>query len=284
MCVIAYKPANEELKEEWVRQCYRSNPDGAGLAIKTDDGIYIQKGFFNVEEVIRAVQLYTDKEMIVHFRKATNGSVCEANTHPFPISDSVEQLQKKMVLCNAAVAHNGVISWCVPKDEDKTNDLSDSMVFIKDYLSKVDYRNSGYIKLIENFLGRDRIAILEKGKPTLFWGAWESEGNIKFSNTSYKPYATYTMPTYGYYNPPKPAKQSAFTFTSEFTLVNAYNKCADIVTELARENILWTELFTDGTDIEITLADDESAKKFKSRYSAIICGCYVYESAGSMCM
>ena len=45
MCIAIVKPRGVSLAEDRLRLCFENNPDGAGFAIATDQGVAIHKGY-----------------------------------------------------------------------------------------------------------------------------------------------------------------------------------------------------------------------------------------------
>ena len=45
MCIAIVKPRGVSLAEARLRLCFENNPDGAGFAIATDQGVTIHKGY-----------------------------------------------------------------------------------------------------------------------------------------------------------------------------------------------------------------------------------------------
>ena len=53
MCVIAYKARGAHLSDKTIRQMFAANPDGAGFMYPKDGQVFFEKGFFNVEALLR---------------------------------------------------------------------------------------------------------------------------------------------------------------------------------------------------------------------------------------
>lgn len=194
MCLIVVKPKNTALvNKEYLKNGAENNSDGLGIAYVKDNSnqVNIKKDFKNVEELIKFVEenIKIEDALMVHFRMATHGLKDEGNRHPFPITKNINSLRELNVICNLAVAHNGVIS-----EYNKDKKLSDTQKFTLDILAeepiKNNLHNPAIIKLIQEFIGLDRLAILnQKGHFTII-GNWEKEEEHLFSNTGYKKYRT----------------------------------------------------------------------------------------------
>ena len=149
MCVIAVKPAGVKWPPvKYLRNCYWSNPDGAGLAWVDAKGLHIKKGYFTWASLQQEFAALRDYPVILHCRIATHGSVSTQNCHPFLLSNGV------------AMAHNGIID-VEPMDKDMT----DSETFGKRFIEKFTLEELGqpHIKeLLELSIGYSKIALLSK--------------------------------------------------------------------------------------------------------------------------
>ena len=47
MCIAIYKPEGKVISQDILKECYDSNPDGAGFMYAEDKKLHIQKGFFS---------------------------------------------------------------------------------------------------------------------------------------------------------------------------------------------------------------------------------------------
>lgn len=118
MCVIAYKPKKAKFpSRENVKEMWESNPDGAGIMCRCDDGtILYVKGFMKLlcfEEWIEKYSTWLDAhECALHFRIATHGGVNQKNCHPFAIGEDPGLLAAGNL--EAAMMHNGVLPF-VPR-------------------------------------------------------------------------------------------------------------------------------------------------------------------------
>lgn len=190
MCIIAIKVRGVELpKEEHLRNCETRNKDGIGVAyIKAGtEEITIKKDFLNVDTFIAWFyeNIKAEDVAVIHYRFATHGLVDNGNRHPFPITKNKEMLRQENVVCQMAVAHNGVIS-----QYGEHKKFSDTQKFILDILSddaiKSNITNPAVQKLVSYYLGSDRLAVLLKDGTIFTWGSWEKEGSIFYSNDGYK--------------------------------------------------------------------------------------------------
>ena len=100
MCIAIVKPRGVSLAEDRLRLCFENNPDGAGFAIATPQGVAIHKGYTAFKTFMTAYREYeVDAHVaLVHFRITTRGENSARNHHPFPVAAG-------------ALVHNGTIGW-----------------------------------------------------------------------------------------------------------------------------------------------------------------------------
>lgn len=53
MCIAIVKPQGTEISDEYLKNCFENNPDGAGIAYARDGKLYIVKGIFNQNTFIK---------------------------------------------------------------------------------------------------------------------------------------------------------------------------------------------------------------------------------------
>lgn len=172
MCVILYKPKGVDIPPMAIfDKMERLNHDGFGICtankrIKTLD----------YERFKTAVQcVRKDEVALIHFRLATNGSVCRRNCHPF-----------YDVPTGTNFMHNGVLA--LPHDFISAGDITDSEWAFKTYLVPAirDYGiySGRFAREVENVIGSSRFAFLQGDKAALFGrfspylGCWYS--NLRF--------------------------------------------------------------------------------------------------------
>ncbi len=115
MCVIVVKPAGVKLKRAYWYECFRMNGHGAGLSYVEDNKLIVDKGYFDFNDLYEEIAKHEDKEMVVHFRVSSAGSITVANCHPFYV-ESVAFPQFSW-----AVSHNGTLDYRTTPNESDTN-------------------------------------------------------------------------------------------------------------------------------------------------------------------
>lgn len=211
MCVIAYKPMAAAFPSKTIlKTCFNNNPDGGGFMYAAGGVVYIEKGFTTFTGFYKALKAarakYGDNiPYVLHFRISTQAGIRRDCTHPFPLSDKMDQLRKLKTKTSIGIAHNGIISL-TSTGYNRQVTYNDTMAFITDYLSliitdKHYYRNKKTLLLIER-LADSRLAILDdSGHCELIGGGWVNDGGVYYSNGSYKPYKpTKTKKTGGGYS------------------------------------------------------------------------------------
>lgn len=183
MCIIAYKPAGVSIDKKTLRNCFDSNPDGAGYMFPCEGKVLINKGFWTFKDFFAAwektLKIHgSDLPVVFHFRIATHGVIDKRNCHPHRITKDL------------AFVHNGILS-CV--NVPLRSPVSDTIIYRDKYLRRLKAESIYSTKAIEKigqhignhnkfvFLnGHGHAAIANEEA-----GIWS--GNVWYSNTSFKP-------------------------------------------------------------------------------------------------
>lgn len=193
MCIIVAKPENICMpSKDVLKNCFSNNRDGAGLMYAYKGAVYISKGFMTFEDLDAEVDALSKKfdidkiSMVLHFRIGTQGRNDEANTHPFPVSDEIEKLTAKKIVCNTGVAHNGIISLTRSY---YSTDYSDTVLFVRDYLSclvesPTFYKKPKMLKVIDKLAGSKLAFLSNDGHITTIGNFINHEG-VMYSNATY---------------------------------------------------------------------------------------------------
>lgn len=216
MCIISYKPKMVDMpSEQTLRNCFENNPDGAGYMFPTEQGVHIKKGFMSFKDFYDSLMndyQATGKQCpyVLHFRIGTQGGNIAANTHPFPISQNIDDLIQLDCFADVALAHNGIIR--LTTNYSTTTKTSDTMDFITEYLSLIINDSKWYKEkhqdkkklLIERLIGgSNKLAIMSKDGNVELIGNFEYDEADKcyYSNTSYQrsSYPLYSSDDYGEY-------------------------------------------------------------------------------------
>lgn len=195
MCIAIYSFKGTEIPtDDILKTCFRNNSDGAGFAFNTDNHqVKIVKGFMDFDSFITSFHEYDKKYcfknrgVLIHFRIATHGKINGGCCHPFPITANEKHLKKLKFISNYAAIHNGIISLTASKN----SDLSDTMLFIKDYLTKISSNNGWFnnpknIELIYNLIDSKMAILNGNGDIRATKGFHQAEDGNFYSNDSYK--------------------------------------------------------------------------------------------------
>lgn len=193
MCIIAYKPKNEKLPSQNVlKQCFESNPHGAGFMVARGGKVHIRKGYMTFDAFWSALckmHPRTEEAIVMHFRIKSHGKINPSNCHPFPISNKDSELKSLSFNANTGLAHNGIISAVNPE-----GDMSDTMTFIKYVISTPNVFNNRkddtIAWLIDEFVGTSKIILLNADGSAEFFGLseknWTKSEGVLFSNDTFK--------------------------------------------------------------------------------------------------
>jgi len=220
MCIIVVKKPGYDLPDISVlRSCWDNNPHGAGFMIQHGNKILIRKGFMTFDALLDGIEIllsemgkkeFRRKTFILHFRLATSGYRTPEYTHPFPISDKIEDLMSTEVLADIGMAHNGHFSGfgtydytyypyykkVVRRDTDVV--LSDTQDFIRKVLAPIKHylRDSNVQTALKHLIKGDRVVLLFPTKngvgEYVAFGYWHEKDGYLFSNLGFG----YSAPRY----------------------------------------------------------------------------------------
>jgi predicted glutamine amidotransferase len=245
MCLISVKTIGADLPiDEDLKEGESGNKDGIGIAYWKNNTkeVLIKKDFLNIDTFLLWLHENIKKEdsCVIHFRYATHGLKDMGNRHPFPLTKNTELLRKTELVCQSAVAHNGIIS-----EYNRHETYSDTQKFILDILSDDTIKNNleseGIKKLISSFVGSDRLAILTNTGKIHLWGDYEKEKDIFYSNSGYKrknyltrmyhQYYKSDMDGYDYVNKDLNKNWEGFKDRCEGCLENKFVRYVEVVKE-----------------------------------------------------
>lgn len=198
MCVIAIKPKGVKMPPDtFIENMWYHNSDGAGFMYANGKNVIIDKGYMDLGSFRKAIKDLEKKidivntALIMHFRIGTAGGNIPANTHPFPISDSIPVLQKLNCTTKMGIVHNGIIN-ITPR----TKNISDTMEWIASELAalyrydKEFYRNKALMQMIGNRTG-SKLAFMNPDGEIFTVGNFIEEDGMRYSNSSYSYYTYY---------------------------------------------------------------------------------------------
>lgn len=191
MCIIFVKPKNVELpSEEIMKQCWRTNDDGAGYMFSVPNGVVIKKGFMAYDSFRNSIlneKKLIEKTVVAHFRISTGGGITPQMTHPFPVSKRFEDITRLTLFTQWALAHNGCLGDTRLKYDHSI--MSDTAAFAMQCAPFNDFTNPDVQKAMCK-LGWLRIAFLGPNNQLIILnekeGVWDK--GIWYSHHGYKPY------------------------------------------------------------------------------------------------
>ena len=225
MCVICVKSTDTLFpSKETLQNCFFNNDDGAGFMYTFQNKVHIQKGLMTFESFWNCLEQARQKTgdkvpYVMHFRISTQGHHKEC-THPFPLSNKMDNLKKLKGTCSIGIAHNGVLKLT----SDGAKNYSDTMKFITDYLycivdgDKQWYKNNNKLKLVERLTENNRLAILDANGHIITTGkGWiKDKDGCMYSNNSYS-YKKQATASYSY----SPWYQNDYDYGYDFNYSNS---------------------------------------------------------------
>lgn len=195
MCIIVAVPAGVAIpSDETLKECFNSNPDGAGFMWSDGKKVNIRKGFMKWEDFIAALnteldagRIFTDSAVVLHFRITTSGKTQPACCHPFPISSEKKDLQATEISSRFGIAHNGVISGRYTHDG-----WSDTMDFIAGVVAPLarlhpSFMYSDDAKELLDGACRSKLAIINHAGEMMLVGDFIEDDGVFYSNATYLP-------------------------------------------------------------------------------------------------
>lgn len=201
MClIIARQRDAEPIPAEYIARAIDRNPDGFGVAGKSDKGkMYLNKDV-EMADCERLIRLYEDQnfEFIAHFRLATHGRNDEINTHPFRMS-GVNFL-----------AHNGILDVPI-LDKAKSDTWHFVSNIIRDNVAMKADNLIRYLDKRKPLLNNSKFAFLGESLPLTVYNEHLgfSENGCWYSN--YSSVSVESLSAYRYWN-------TLYEFTGEETL------------------------------------------------------------------
>lgn len=190
MCIICVSKSG--VRQPTVNELYimfQNNPDGAGYMVARHGMVSISKGYMDFDEFLNAVRRehFTEKDSVVyHFRISTQAGINPEMTHPFPLSNRLERMEKLDTTCRIGVAHNGIIRLTTDPDNHR---YSDTALFITQYLRvliqrREDLRDRRILDTVWN-LAQSKFAIMDGGGYVATVGQFLNRDGLLFSNASF---------------------------------------------------------------------------------------------------
>lgn len=169
MCLAIYKPENAQVSRATLKKGSISNSDGMGIVVATETAMIRYR---TLKDFDRFYQFYKDYEkfpMMIHFRWATVGKVCEENIHPFRIKDD-------LFMC-----HNGGFHQYGNNDVSDTREVAQELGKIKDIEKCL--RNKDILDKADAIIGYQKVIMMDMKDFYIFnenSGVWKDD--VWYSN------------------------------------------------------------------------------------------------------
>lgn len=188
MCIAIYKPEGKVLSQATLKECYTSNPDGAGFMYAENKKLHIEKGFFTFQSFYDAFKKHETKQAVIHFRIKTHGKIDTTNCHPFAVNNAI------------GFVHNGIISGF--GDANHSDTIGFNQNILQPLVSKwgnLALFQDPIINLIEGRIGYSKLVFLDRhgNHKIMNEGKGQWDNGVWYSNDSYKPYVA---PVTNWYN------------------------------------------------------------------------------------
>lgn len=202
MCIIVAKKANVPMPDRTtLKNCWDTNPDGAGIMYAHGSKVHVEKGIMtwaDFEACLDRLGKQHDMQalsLVMHFRISTQAGVNPENTHPFPITRDPRALTApRSESTLGAVAHNGIIDCCCKRS--KKEKFSDTYYFVRDYAAYLIDRpgtvKKKWMQRILEEIARSKLAFLLPDGGQVLIGQFIEDKGVSYSNDTYKDFG------YGY--------------------------------------------------------------------------------------
>jgi hypothetical protein len=192
MCIIAMIPTKAQRPGlDILEQCWRSNPDGAGLMYPNQERniLVVDKGHMTLTALKEAwAKVPEGVPVCVHFRIKTHGPKDPANTHPHVVHPD-----------EVAIVHNGILPIGAPANSPESDTARFARLVLSNF-PKTWWKNDAMVHLVEEYMGRGNkmIAMNASGSFRILnesAGTWEQ--GVWFSNQTFRVSRSY-QGSYGY--------------------------------------------------------------------------------------
>lgn len=184
MCIIIVANANKRISNRIIKQAYKNNPDGFGIAASVNGKLEVIKGLYKPSKIIKIynqLRAEASGDIVLHFRLATHGNVTDSLCHPFKVNNDL------------VMFHNGIINKQLVGWTKECTSESDSSLFCKNILQKFKhgFECDDYIlNMLGDFIGfHNKICLLNSDGKVSYINKdeWITYRNITYSNDSLLP-------------------------------------------------------------------------------------------------
>ena len=206
MCIIVAKKKNVAMPSlNILKNCFERNPDGAGIMLAAKGQVYGFKGLMTFEafesklkQLAKRFGQLDKMAVIMHFRIGTHGGNVPENTHPFPLSNSYDDLRALEWVSAQGMAHNGIIEACSYHEDILDERVSDTMVYIKRVVAPIAKysiitKRRDLLEALEIAAG-SKLAFMDNKGNIAIAGDFSKKDGVYYSNKSYEKHVYYTSP------------------------------------------------------------------------------------------
>lgn len=187
MCLIIANTTGSIVPDEHIEAAFSNNKDGFGIMYAKDGILRVQRGLFDLPNILRIFKKFNDAKMpyVAHFRYATHGTTNARNCHPFPVS---------MKQGGVAMVHNGTLAgneWRSSHKSDTALLVDRISSHIENYDFDVSELFAKHIPEVEtrygSSIGSDKLVFMNgRGTINIYnesKGIWlGDEGDVWYSN------------------------------------------------------------------------------------------------------
>lgn len=195
MCIIVAKEKYAPLPSKQIlRNCFDNNDDGAGFMYTHNGKVVIDKGYMSFKKFYKRLQRlkqmfnnFEDKALVMHFRIGTSAGNTPENTHPYPVSNKVDELHSLYMTTTLGVAHNGIIrDYTITGDKE----MNDTQHFIQDYVAKIYSKFPKFYEDKDLMLSMEKmcdskLCFLNTDDEIYYVGDFTHDKGIAYSNSTY---------------------------------------------------------------------------------------------------
>lgn len=180
MCIIIVANANKKISNRIIKQAYKNNPDGFGIAASVNGKLEVIKGLYKPSKIIKIYNQLRTKasgDIVLHFRIATRGNVTDSLCHPFYVNKDLVMFHNGVEIDEDIAGHS-----CSNKDE------SDTKAFVNNILKnfkKGFQKNKNIMNMISKSVGdNNRLCFLDSNGVTTYSSSdlWVESKGILYSN------------------------------------------------------------------------------------------------------
>ena len=183
MCIAIYKKGSSKLSFKQLGNLYHSNPDGCGMMWAKKNSVHTIKGVFDFQTFNRIYrEILAEKDLVLHFRTASSGSMSFEKCHPFFVNDNLAFVENgnlfEMSNYYPGIKNDGKTD-IQRLNEQVLQKFPANFLYLPEYRTALeDYCRNNFTKMI--FMDRQgEVNIINEQSGYWDKGIWYSNGGIK---------------------------------------------------------------------------------------------------------